>query len=201
MLPVPLVPHIFAIVGVYPSVDIYAIFTVEPMHMPSLGVCRLLKECLMNMLSNDKKTRNAMRKSNRKPKPFYKIKKIVLFERNKFLKLFAKQSPGFNLQVDFSKADRTHNLSGAFGAKYLIDMLEASDFERPVQLSPFLGAIVDVFCGNENNAPVTKVLTLYSDFNITLKRKLTQPCLTGKELSNPSKMIRDYQTIWKIQSL
>lgn len=59
--------------------------------------------------------------------------------------------------MDFSKADRTHNLSGYFGEQSLIGMFETSDFECIARVFRFLGAIVDVFCRNENKALVTKV--------------------------------------------
>lgn len=72
--------HTFSLVKVYHSVDIYAVFKVESLHMLSLGGSRLLKECLINMLSDDKKTTIARRKSNGEPKLFNQNKRIVLSE-------------------------------------------------------------------------------------------------------------------------
>lgn len=54
----------FAMIGVHSSVDIHDVFRVDPMHVLSHGVSRLLKECLINMLSSDKETTTAMRLSN-----------------------------------------------------------------------------------------------------------------------------------------
>lgn len=130
-----------------------------------------------------------MHKSNGDPKPLSQIKRIFLSEVNEFLRLVAKQSPGSGLQVDFSKANKTRNTSGLFVEEGLIGMLEASDNNRIDHVSPVLDAIVDVFCENDYKALVTKVLTLYSDINTTLKRKLTLPCWADEELSKLAKMI------------
>lgn len=52
-------------------------------------------------------------------------------------------------------------------------MLGASDFERVDRASPFFGEIVDGFCGSENKTLLSKMIKVYYEFNIRLKRKLT----------------------------
>lgn len=103
----------------------------------------------------------------------------------------AKQSPGFVLQVVFSKANITDYISGLFGEQGLISRLETYDFEGIDQVSPLLGAIFDVFSGNENKALVIEVFTMYSNLSITLQGNLTQPCWTNKEHSGLAKKIRE----------
>lgn len=110
-----------------------------------------------------------------------------------FFRLVAKQSSGFDLQVGFSKVDRTHKCSGLFDEQGLIGMLETSDSERVDQVLPFLGALADVFYGNENKAAVTKVCTMSFNFNISLKRILTQPCCVDKAVLRLAKMIHQFQ--------
>lgn len=58
------------------------------------------------MLSDDGKTINAMR--NGDPKPFNQMKRTVVSELNSFLTQVAKRSLVLNLQIDFSKAEKTH---------------------------------------------------------------------------------------------
>lgn len=84
MLPVPPVLHNFPMVEVHPSVDIYAAFRPEPMHVLSLCVGRLLKECLVHMLSHDEESTNAMCKSNGDPKQFSPIRRTVLSKQTDF---------------------------------------------------------------------------------------------------------------------
>lgn len=43
-------------------------------------------------------------------------------------------------------------------------MFEASNFEKVNQVLPFPGSVVDVLCGNEDNAVVTTVFTLNVHF-------------------------------------
>lgn len=134
-----------------------------------------------------------MRKLNRYPRPFYQIRSIVLSELNEFLRPLSKLSLVFELQVNFSKAERTHNVTGVLDEQGSIGMLGASDFYHLDQVSSYLGAIVDFFCENDNNTPVTKMFTLYSDINFTLERNLSQPRCADKEPSRHAKMIREFK--------
>lgn len=90
MRPVLLVLHTFSTVEAHRSVEIYAVLRLESMHVLSFGVSRLLKKCLINMLSDDMKTVIALRKSDEDSRPFNQNKRIVLSELNKFLRLIAK---------------------------------------------------------------------------------------------------------------
>lgn len=47
---------IFPFAGVHPSVKLYAIFRFEPMHVLSLGVSNMIKECLVNILGDASKS-------------------------------------------------------------------------------------------------------------------------------------------------
>lgn len=76
---------------------------------------------------------------------------------------FSPDSPGFDTQADFSKADRTKIISGLFDEQDPVGMLEAYDIQRIDEVLPFLGALVDVLSENENEDPVTKLLSMYSD--------------------------------------
>lgn len=90
----------FLMVGVHSSVEMYAVYRPEPMHLLCIGVSRLLKKSFKHMLSDENETTNVMHKSHRESKPFNQIKVVVPFELKKFLRLVAKQSRGFGLQAD-----------------------------------------------------------------------------------------------------
>lgn len=72
-------------------------------------------------------------------------------------------------------------------------MLEASDIERSSQVHLFLGAIIDVICGNENKTLAIKMNTQHSDLHSALKKKLTQPFWTDEKLSRFERNIRDFK--------
>lgn len=52
---------------------------------------------------------------------------------------------------------------GFFGETELMGILEAYDYDSADIVSPFIGAIVDGFCGLFEIAEVTKTLTEYVD--------------------------------------
>lgn len=82
------------------------------------------------MLSDDKEATIFKGISYKDPKSCDQIDRIVISEVHEYLRLVSKQSPGSDRFVDFSKADRTRNLSSPFIEQNMIGMLEASDFER-----------------------------------------------------------------------
>lgn len=67
------------------------------MYVLSLNISRLLNACLMSVLSDDKEMTLGMCISNGEPKPFNRIKRIILSELNKFYRLVAKRSLEFDL--------------------------------------------------------------------------------------------------------
>lgn len=79
-------------VGIHLLADIYAIFRFEPMYALSVGVSRLLKERLINLLSDDEATTAATRKTNSNPEAFKQIKGTAFKELKKFLRKATKRS-------------------------------------------------------------------------------------------------------------
>lgn len=55
------------------------------------------------------------------------------------------------------------SLKGFFAENGLTEMMKASDFDGVDQVSPFIGSVVDVLCGNENCLVATTVVTLCFD--------------------------------------
>lgn len=133
-----------------------------------------MKEFVIIVLSDDKETTIAIRKSNEDSKPFDQMKIFVQFELNKFFRLVVKQFPEFSFQVEFLKPGRTHNFSGPFAEQGLICMSEAAGFERIDHVSFFLGTMFSLFCGNKSKAPITNAFSMCFDPNVTLSRKLIQ---------------------------
>lgn len=61
-------------------------------------------------------------------------------------------------------------------------MLEASDIEKVNNVSPFLGTIIDTFCGKEGTGCITRVFKLYFGILSVLKQKHGELCCSKQEV-------------------
>ena len=129
MIPVPPVLNSFPFVGIHPSVDIYAIFGFEPMHNLSLGISKLLKECTVSYLKDDKRVRTSIETLSGEGRNVSLIRKSILSLLNCFLREVQYSSPGYGIHVDFSKGLTAGRLSGLFTKDGIVGMLEAADHE------------------------------------------------------------------------
>lgn len=91
-------------------------------------------------------------------RPSKKSEMSQVSDLNSFLPEIANFSLGFRFQIDFSKGESEMPLKRLFAESGLTGMLEALDFSKVDQVSPFHGSVVDVLCGNEDNADVTQYL-------------------------------------------
>lgn len=71
-------------------------------------------------------------------------------------------SPGLGLESGSVHSSETSGINELFRNKGLTGMLETKDMDNTDNDSPFLGTIVDVYCGNEND-DVTRICTSYVD--------------------------------------
>lgn len=73
------------------------------------------------------------------------------------------------LRVDFAKGECGTRLSGLITENGLLVMLGASEFQAIDRFGPFLGALVDLRCGNDD-AQVIRMYKKYGNVvNFTLK--------------------------------
>lgn len=79
--------------GTHESVNIHAIFRVEPMHTFSLEVGGLIEKCLIEILSGLTRTSSAMRTNSGVQRPFRSVTKTVLASVGPYLKDSANASP------------------------------------------------------------------------------------------------------------
>lgn len=87
MLSVIRILHLFSLVGVHSSVAIYVIFMFNPMHVLSLGISRLFKECLINVLDDTEATINTFKSKSDTLESFKQVEIYVLSKVNIFLKI------------------------------------------------------------------------------------------------------------------
>ena len=96
----PLLPH-------HNGIDLYSIFSFEPLHNLHLGISKDIKRMIFERLSSED-LQDAREKS------FKFIRKPVLRGANAFLALLVKEYPTTCLHVDFSKAKNSTRLDGLF---------------------------------------------------------------------------------------
>lgn len=122
MLPFAPVLASFLFFGVHPDLDINAILWVKLMHMISLKICMVLKQCLFKWpLGNVFSFGNG--------KPFSVIRRSVLSQINLFLKGAKSGSTGYGLKIDFSNGESVNRLSGLHTETRSVGTLEATNFD------------------------------------------------------------------------
>lgn len=75
----------------------------------------------------------------------------------------------------------------------LAGMLESSESERTDQESPFLGAVLDIFCGNGSTANSSTISTIYAQLLRELNRKQSVPCWTSDNHENFKRKIGQFK--------
>lgn len=143
----PVLPY-FSFFGTYSDFDIYALFDVDPMHILSLGICRLLKECLLTKLGDVERTPVDIKTELGSSKTFKYVKRFVLQCLNKILKKVSRVTPGHVLEISLTHKDLLCRNNGMCCDEGPTEMLEARKME-PVNNTLSLGAIEDACCGNE----------------------------------------------------
>lgn len=112
-----------------------------------------------------------MRCQNGKMRPPGSMKRTLLSTLYVFLESCSSKSPGYNLKVDFSKAGSSDGLVRLFNENGPHGMLETSDFVAADNISPFLGAVVDAFCGMSRIVEVASAMTEYVGMvNLVVRR-------------------------------
>lgn len=127
MPPTPPVLHHFPFFGVCESVEIYTTFLFKPFHCLSLGLSKILEECLYRDLSYLKKRFTAHTYASRVVKPFSVILMRGLNCLNKFLCGTEHHTPRIRMRNDFSKVASGRRLTRLFPEICVSGMLELGD--------------------------------------------------------------------------
>ena len=161
----PLIPVLsdFPFVGATSYLDIYALFSVEPMHVFHLGVSRLLKEVAAERLRSTELTTTNYRTVYRTTRTFSSIRNAILRHVNRFIDEASRHTDGTNIGLYIRNTEGRPGLNGVFTEEGLAGMLEAADMKKVDIISPFIGGILDRVCGECDAAPVTTVFTQYVD--------------------------------------
>lgn len=147
----------FPFMDLHPTLDIYHLFSFEPMHNLYLGVSKLLKECACERLRSKDLETHAVTTSRGVPRTFFSVRSAVLHELNKFVRIAMRSAFGNSLRMNVGGAE----WKGFFGPSGVAGLLEARDMRCVDQIGPFMGAIMDRMCGEEDSSPVTSVFVQY----------------------------------------
>lgn len=69
----------------------------------------------------------------------------------------------YNVKVEFSFDVGKDSFNGLFREDLKLGITKAKEFKIIDQISPFIGAIMDWYCDESRDAPVTKVFAGYDD--------------------------------------
>lgn len=103
MLPMSPVLTELPMAGVHSLVELYRIFRFDPMHVLSLGLSRLLKECTSTSPRDEYMRTSAMMSSTGSCRTFEHVKTSVLHYMNVLHRDFEPNPIGYALHVDLSK--------------------------------------------------------------------------------------------------
>lgn len=141
----------FLFVGIHPSMELYNIFRAEPMHVLSLGINTMLNERLAKMAGDQQRMTLVMNDSQGLLKSYGQFNKQVLNFLN-ILSNYAEASIQRESTHRMFKSTNGFIRDRAFHRKRFdwnhldvtVVLLHSID-----QVLPYLGAIVDIMCGNE----------------------------------------------------
>ena len=180
-------------VTLHPSLNLYEALSFEPMHNLLLGVGKMIKQLAGVRLTSKELFSTEMPSSKGFPRPFASIRRRVLSCVNRMLKLIQKDSPAARFNVDFSTGKNQGELDGFYSSEGIVGILEASDMACLDQVFPFVGALIDRLCGEVEESPTTKVMTLYSDLLAQLYRRGMDPGHTESSLKNTARKIKEFK--------
>lgn len=157
MHPIPHALCSFLFLVVHSSVDINALFRPERMHVFSFGISEELKECLIVMLVDSKRTSSAINDSQTENKSLWTIGRKVIHCLNSFPRN-AECLSSASVCIDFSKAHEKTELIGFSIARF--NRIAQSFWLQLCWSSVlFLGDILDIICGIIDQLQVTKRFT------------------------------------------
>lgn len=115
-------------------------------------------------------------------------------------------SPGYQLHLNFFCCSGLVGFDGRFEIHETSRITEARDFKEVDQITPFLGAISDLLCSEEESAPVTNAFALYKNVSPdVLRDRSTRPWTAARitEIENQFENTSccHFRSIWPISEI
>ena len=179
----------FPFVQCSPYLDIYSIFTFEPLHNIYLGLSKLLKEMCCQRLCDDTFS-TVMQDADGRYKRFPEIRTALLNGMNHILSCIQRDSPATAFKIDFSDAGKSGSYNGFFVKDGLRGMLEAKDHRAVDQVMPFLAMFLDRFCGEVVS---TSIFTEYAEITMLMFRRNMDPGYNAREIGELQQRINRFK--------
>ena len=155
--------HAYPFTNFIPVLDLYRTHSIDPLHCLHIGISKLLKVVLCELLKETDDSTHAVRTVEGKPKLIKTLRTPILHQLNSLIEAVSTRTDGPRISIKSNNEKCPSGLNGIFKKDGICGMVEAVTFKKLDMISPFLGAIVDRVCGCEESAPITTVFTQYVD--------------------------------------
>ena len=191
----PIIPVLsqFPFVGATPYLDIYGLFSVEPMHVFHLGVSRMIKDAATDRLRCNELRTDHYRTVDRRMRSFPSIRPAILRQVNAFVDEVSRKSDGTPIGLYIKNVDGRPGLNGMYTDEGLTGMLEAADIKKLDMISPFIGGIFDRVCGESETCPITTVFTEYVDVMNKVCGHNGRDVWSGSDISQLRRDIKEFK--------
>ena len=169
-------------------IDIYELFTYEPLHNLHLGISKLLKQCTYYYVTSKHKVSFQHIRKNTKMTISSK-KSAIMRGCNNYLRAIQSDSGISSLRVDFSSKNASVTLNGLFLETGIRGMLEGKDYRNVDFVFPFIAAFIDRIT-QETKADLTSIHVLYSDLLHHLSVEVDNKGLNKPRLERLRKLVQ-----------
>lgn len=142
-------------------INMYDIFTYEPLHNLHLGISKMLKTLTYEIIGSSKYVLFPTSKKKEESK-ISSQKTAILRACNSLLRAIQIDSSTTSMKIDFSTKETSSTLNGIFLETGVRGMLEGKDYKTLDYVFPFVAAFVDRITGCQRDG-ITAVHTLYSE--------------------------------------
>ena len=158
------------------GLDVYAIARFDIMHAGPLGIFKTLAETVHSRCRSDRHISSAVPNANGVSQVYSKITNQILNGCNKYIEDIDELAPAVGFSVKFNRGKKKDKVDGFFTETGVASMLQAKDYRMAQQIMPFVGALIDRYCGDgrgeDECAPViTTSFVLYNEMDNAIRRK------------------------------
>ena len=153
----------FPFMGSAPILDVFQMFSLEPMHVLHLGLSKMLKNCALERLKSIDRTTTKWYTPGPASRTFNSIRTRLIRQLNKFVEKTTIECDGVRLGLYLINVDGKYGLNGLFNREGITGMLEACDMIKIDMISLFFGALLDRACDEVQECPMTTMFTDYVD--------------------------------------
>lgn len=166
-----------------PGLGLYEIARFDLLHCGPLGLLKHILKAVWERTKSKTMQTALVLDGSGKPKTFSSISGRVLRACNDYLHDIDKNSPAVGFSVNFRRGKKKAVLDGLFTDDGIASMLQGKDYRMVQEILPFVGVLIDRYCGKGYAAgeevpkqppafPVlTKAFVYYQNMDQAIRRK------------------------------